>query len=210
MTHQEYIAAALDSTVTVETYVQAKQSWWENKATFYTQAPDGAYFIYNMPCTEEEFSKLTTGTKIRVTGKKTEWSGETEITEAKFEVLDGTYIAKAKDLTALIGTDALAEYQNELAVFKNMTIEPKTDKDGNKVAFLYNWDGSGKEGDDLYFDASVGGKTVTFTVESYLFGTDTDVYKTVKQFKIGETYDITGFLYWYNGANPHITAAEKV
>ena len=36
----------LDSEVTVETYVQAKQSWWEDKATVYTQDKDGAYFVY--------------------------------------------------------------------------------------------------------------------------------------------------------------------
>ena len=47
MTHDEYLAAAVDDEVVVETYVQAKQSWWEDKATIYTQDKDGAYFIYN-------------------------------------------------------------------------------------------------------------------------------------------------------------------
>ena len=37
MTYAEYDAAAIDTEVVVETYVQAKQSWWENKATIYTQ-----------------------------------------------------------------------------------------------------------------------------------------------------------------------------
>ena len=55
MTYDEYVAADLDSQVVVETYVQAKQSWWEDKATFYTQDMDGAYFVYNMPCTQEEY-----------------------------------------------------------------------------------------------------------------------------------------------------------
>ena len=36
MTHEDYVAAELDAKVTVETYVQAKQSWWDNKATLYT------------------------------------------------------------------------------------------------------------------------------------------------------------------------------
>ncbi len=36
MTHAQYVAAPLDSQVVVETYVQAKQSWWENKVTVYT------------------------------------------------------------------------------------------------------------------------------------------------------------------------------
>ena len=210
MTHEEYVAAAIDSTVTVETYIQAKQSWWEGKATFYTEAPDGAYFIYNMPCTNEEYDVLTPGTKIRVTGKKAEWSGEIEITDAEFEVLESKYIAVPKDLTTLIGSDELAEHQNEYVTFKNMTILPKTDKDGSEAAFLYNWDGSGKEGDDLYFDASIGGEPITFTVESYLYGPDTDLYKAVKELEVGKAYDISGFLYWYEGANPHVTAVTPV
>ena len=50
MTYAEYVAAELESQVTVETYVQAKQSWWEDKATVYSQDKDGAYFLYNMAC----------------------------------------------------------------------------------------------------------------------------------------------------------------
>ena len=41
MTYAEYDAAELDTGVTVETYVQGKQSWWDNKATRYTQDGDG-------------------------------------------------------------------------------------------------------------------------------------------------------------------------
>ena len=67
MTYQEYMDADLDSEVTVETYVQAKQSWWEDKATVYTQDKDGAYFVYNMACSEEDYDKLVPGTKIKVT-----------------------------------------------------------------------------------------------------------------------------------------------
>ena len=81
MTYAEYDAATLDSAVTIEAYVQAKQSWWNNKGTFYTQDKDGgAYFLYEMPCSEEEYNKLVPGTKIKVSGYKAEWSGEVEIT----------------------------------------------------------------------------------------------------------------------------------
>ena len=80
------MAADLDSEVVIETYVQAKQSWWDNQATVYTQDKDGAYFLYNMACSEEDYEKLTPGTKIKVTGYKSEWSGEVEITDATFEI----------------------------------------------------------------------------------------------------------------------------
>ena len=83
MTHEDYVAAELETEVTVETYVQAKQGWWENNgvgnATIYTQAEDGAYFLYNLPMSQEDYEKLVPGTKIRVTGYKAEWSGEVEI-----------------------------------------------------------------------------------------------------------------------------------
>ena len=211
MTYEEYVAAELDSEVTVETYVQAKQSWWDNKGTIYCQSEDGAYFLYNMPMSQEEYDKLEMGTKIRVTGYKAEWSGEVEITEATFEILDAEpWIAEPKDVTDLLGTDELINYQNQLVIFSGMTVEAKKDANGNDVAFLYNWDGSGQAGsnNDLYFDLSVNGQTYTFTVESYLRGEGTDVYTNVTDLAIGAKIDAVGFLYWYNGANPHIIAIQ--
>lgn len=208
MTHDEYIAAELDTEVVIDTYVQAKQSWWDNKATVYAQSPDGAYFIYNMACSEEDYAKLTPGTKIRVTGYKTEWSGEVEIAEgATFEILGGdTFVATPTDVTSLLGTDELINHQNELVSFKGMTVEASKDADGNDVAFLYNWDGSGQDGNDLYFNVSVNGQTYNFTVESYLCDNTTDVYAAVKALNIGDVIDMEGFLYWYEGVNPHITS----
>ena len=71
---------------------------------------------------------------------------------------------------------------------------------------MYGWDGSGSEGDDLYFNAAKDGKVYTFVVESYLCGPDSDVYKAVKELKAGDTIDMEGFLYWYEGMQPHITS----
>lgn len=202
MTYAEYIAADLDTQVVVETYVQAKQSWWEDKATVYTQDEDGAYFIYEMACSEEDYEKLTPGTKIRVTGFKSEWSGEVEITDATFEIIDGNFVADPLDVTDLLGTDELIDHQNELVSFTDMTVEDA----GNGEAFMYNWDGSGTDGDDLYFNVSVNGETYSFVVESYLCDNTTDVYAAVKNLAIGDVVSMEGFLYWYEGANPHITS----
>ncbi|MDE7283463.1 MAG: hypothetical protein K2N85_07775 [Lachnospiraceae bacterium] len=208
MTYAEYAAADLESQVVVETYVQAKQAWWEDKATVYTQDKDGAYFLYEMACSEEDYAKLTPGTKIKVTGYKGEWSGEVEIKDATFEIENGSYIAEAMDVTSLLGTDDLINHQNKFVSFKGMTVEATKDADGNDVAFLYNWDGSGQDGNDLYFNVSVNGETYTFTVESYLCDNTTDVYSAVKALNIGDKIDMEGFLYWYNGVNPHITSVK--
>ena len=209
MTYEEYMAADLDSEVVIEAYVQAKQSWWEDKATVYTQDKDGAYFLYDMACSEEDYEKLVPGVKIRVTGYKSEWSGEVELMDATFEFVEGAdeYIAPAVDVTDLLGTDELIDHQNQHVTFTDLTVEAAgQDADGNDVPYLYNWDGSGSEGDDLYFNVSSNGETYTFLVESYLCDKDSDVYKAVKNLQIGDTIDAEGFLYWYEGVNPHITA----
>ena len=208
MTYAEYVAAETDTQVVVETYVQAKQSWWDNKATVYTQDPDGAYFLYNMTCSESDYALLTTGTKIKVTGKKSSWLGEVEITDATFEICDGNYIAPIIDVTSLLGTDDLITYQNRFVRFSNVTVAASTDANGNEVAFLYNWDGSGEDGNDLYFNVSYNGATYTFTVESYLCDSSTAVYAAVKALKIGDPIIADGFLYWYEGVNPHITSVS--
>ena len=206
MTFEEFAAAELDSEVTVETYVQAKQSWWEDKATFYTQAEDGAYFLYNMACSEEEFNELVPGTKIRVTGFKSEWAGEIEITDATYEILEAEpFLAEAKDVTELLGTDELAASQNQLVAFKGMTVEAY---DETGAAFAYK--NENDKTDDLYFKVSKDGTTYDFCVEFYLCGKDTEVYQAVEALNVGDVVDLEGFLYWYEGPNPHITALTVV
>lgn len=214
MTYEEYAAAELKSEVAIETYVQGKQSWWDNQATLYTQDKDGAYFVYNATCTEEDYNKLEKGTKIKVTGFKDAWSGEVEVVDGSFEILDGSYVAEACDVTSLMGKDELIDHQNEFVTFKGLTVEASKDANGNEAAFLYGWDGSGTEGtdSDLYFNASVNGQTFTFVVEYYTcdaegaYGADTDVYEAVRNLQIGDTIDMEGFLYWYEGAQPHVTS----
>ena len=85
---------------------------------------------------------------------------------------------------------------------KGLSVAP-ANADG--APFLFNWDGSGAEGDDLYFYLTDGTNTYSFTVESYLCGPDTEVYKKVMSLGVGDTVDVLGFLYWYEGSQPHVT-----
>ena len=204
MTYAEYVAAAKDATVVIETYIQAKQGWWENNgvgnASFYTQDGNGGYFLYNMPCSEDDYNnKLTVGAKIRVTGTKGEWAGELEVVDATWELLEGYYVAKALDVTSIFNSDSISEKQNLFISLKGLEVTG---------AYKYKWDNSGSEGDDLYFDVKLGDKTYSFTVESYLCDKDSDVYKAVKELKVGDIIDLEGFLYWYNGAQPHVTSVK--
>ncbi len=197
MTYAEYAAAELETQVVIEAYVQDNQSWWDNKITVYTQDPDGAYFLYEMPCSEEDAAKLTKGTKIKVTGYKAEWSGEVEIIDSTFEILDGTWVAEAEDLTSLLGTDELINKQNVLAKFTGLTVANISYKDDEYDK-------------DIYVDFTLGENTYSFCVENYHNGPDTDVYKAVQALQIGDVVDVEGFLYWYNGPNVHITAVSTV
>ena len=209
MTYADYTAAELETEVTITAYVQAHQSWWDGKVTIYAADQDGAYFLYEVPCSEEDAAKLVPGTKFTATGFKGEWSGEIELMDiSNFEILeDDTFIAEPVDVTDLLGKDELIEKMNQKVSFKGMTVEPSTiEGDETEYAFLYNWDGSGEDGNDLYFNVSKDGATYNFTVESYLCGPGTDVYEAVKALNVGDVIDLEGFLYWYNGANPHITA----
>ena len=197
MTYAEYDAAALDSDVVIEAFVQATQSWWSDKITIYLQDKDGAYFGYEVACSEETAAKLVKGQKVRLTGVKGEWSGEVEILDATIEVLKGNWIAPATDLTAKIANEEeLLKNQNKLVAFKGLTV----------VAVEYQ---NGAPGKDIYVTLAKDGQNYSFCVESYLTAPDSDLYAAVGALVEGDVVDVEGFLYWYNGMNPHITSVVK-
>ena len=247
MSYEDFAAAEVDDPVVIETFVQAKQALWEGNtnlgcdtATLYTQDEEGGYFLYDIPVSAEVYEKLEEGTKIRVSGYKSEWAGEVEVVAdddlTEVEIVEGEeFVAGPVDITEMLGDEEMIkQFMNQKVSFTEMTVEAVTGGDeteaedgaagneteaevaaaGNETeaevaedaAFLYGWDGSGSEGDDLYFSASKDGKVYTFVVESYLCGPDTDVYKAVKELKAGDTIDMEGFLYWYEGMQPHITS----
>lgn len=208
MTYAEYVAAGMDTKVTVECFVQATQGWRDNQIVVYAQDPDGAYFMYNMTCSEADAAKLVKGTKIKVTGYKAAFKGEVEIIDCTFEIMDGTWIAEATDVTALLAKDELIDHQNKFVAIKGAKVVASTDANGAEAAFLYNWDGSGEPGNDLYFNIEVDGKVYNMCVESYLTGDGTAVYDAVEALSIGDVIDLEGFLYWYDGVNPHVTSVK--
>ena len=210
MSYAEFDSAPIDTQVCVETYVQAVESWWDGCVQLYTQNEEGAYYIYNLACTEEEAAQFVAGTKIRVTGFKSEWAGEVEIIDATYEILEGEWtVEEAVNVTeqAQQGSEALAAYMNQMVQIDNMTVVASTDGEGNEVPFLYKWDGSGSQGDDLYFNVQIGEQVYTFTVNAYMIGTgsDSDLYKAVEALQIGDTVTVGGFLYFYDGAQTHVT-----
>ena len=201
MSYEDYSAAAPESPVVIEAYVQACQEWWEDTISVYAQDGAGGYFIYDMACSEKEAERLIPGQKIRVTGVKSVEGGEAEILDASFEILKGNYLFPAVDVTELLDREELIEHQNQYVSFRGLTIEAYDD---SGAAFAYK-DPDGMT-DDLYFKASRNGKIYEFCVEFYLCGKETGVYKAVEALQAGNLVDLEGFLYWDEGANPHITS----
>ena len=92
-----------------------------------------------------------------------------------------------------------------------MEVVASTDADGNEQAWMYNWDGSGAEGDSIYFSVKANDTVYSFNVRNYLVGTDSDVYAAAQELKIGDTVNLEGFLYWYtSGAQARITNIEVI
>ena len=111
-------------------------------------------------------------------------------TEGPLLVLAGA--AEPMDATALLGTDELITHQNKLVSFKGLTVKSVSYKND-------------EPGDDIYLTLTLNGADYEFCVERYLTDPETEVYKTVGTLEAGDVVDVEGFLYWYNGSNPHIT-----
>lgn len=206
MTHAEYLATADDNPVVIEAYIQGKQIYADlyKNTTLYLQDKDGGYFVYRWSCTQEEYDALKVGDKIKVTGTKASWSGEIEITSATVEKVEGHYIAPALDVTNLLDSEDLINYQNQYVYIKGAKVAASFIKgDETEYPFLYKYNGSGDRGDDIYYTVTVGEVTLTLVVESDYQTADSDCYKAAEAMKVGDTIDIYAILYWYNGAQPH-------
>ena len=204
LSHQAFLAAEEDSPVTVEGYVQAKDAWTDGLCSLYVQNKEGAYFLPRLRCSESEYDSLEIGRKIRVKGYKAHWNDSVEIADASFQPLDGTWIAEARDVTALIGTGELARYQNEKVCFRGLTIEAMPD---SASVWYYGWDNSApaREETERYFRASCGGMVCDFTVKPALCLNAEKLLQTLEGLQVGDRVDLTGFLRFYNGALPRIT-----
>ncbi len=213
MTHEEYLAVEDGMPVHIDAYVQDTQSWRDNKITVYLADADGAYFVYNMTCSEEDAAKLVPGTKICVKGDKTSFNGEVEIGEgATFTFMEADpYIAEPVDVTEVLNKqEELIKHMNEKVAIKGVTVEEYVDKDGNKTGAAFAYKDAEKKTDDLYFKVSKDGEVHEYLVEFYLRGADSDVYKAVEALKVGDVIDLEGFLYWYEKDNLQATALTVV
>lgn len=200
--YASFMAADVDAEVEVLMYVQAHQAWWEDNGqgvmTLYGMDNDGGYFVYNAKIDKEAADSIKEGTLVKVTGVKAEWAGEVEIMDATVEVLGETKTFEAKDVTDVVAdSEKLAEYMNQKVAMKGLEVVEVATKDSDSDP-------------DLYITCKLGDVEVNLCVENYLTGPDTEVYMTGKDLTAGTIIDVEGFLYWYEGANPHVTSISVV
>lgn len=209
MTYAEYVAAEVDDAVCVIANVQSAAYNAEyGNVTLFLADEDGAYYVYRATCDDALAAQLTVGAAVKVTGFKSEWSGEVEIVEAVVTPVDGDeYVATATDVTSILAEAELAEKMNQLVAVNGATVVAYNEAGD---AFSYSWDGSGAAGsnNDLYFSVEVDGNTYTFTVESDENAEGTEVYTAVTELQVGDVIDLEGFLYWYEGAQLHVSAVK--
>ena len=208
MSFQAFQAAEDDSPVTVEGYVQAKEARRDGCCSLYMQNEEGAFYLSRMRCSQQEYDTLKTGQKIRVNGYKSHWNDAVEISDASFTLMEGNLITEAADVTALIGSDALIQHQNEKVAFSGMIVEVMPD--GHSVWYS-GWDNtaSAEEDSELWFRASSAGTVCDFTIKPSLCENRDEVIETLQLLQAGDRVDLTGFLRYYNGALPRITAITQ-
>ncbi len=201
-TYDTFMAADVDSEVEVLMYVQAHQGWWENNGqgvmTLYGMDNYGGYFVYEAKMDEETANSIGEGTLVKVTGTKAEWSGEIEIIDATVEVYadQEPSVYPANDVSDLFGesqVENLAAYMNQKVTINGLEVVKVETKDSEYDP-------------DLYITCTLGDVEVNLCVENYLTGPDSEVYKTASALVAGDVIDVEGFLYWYEGANPHVTS----
>ncbi len=196
--------AAVDSEVEVLMYVQGHQAYWEDNGqgvmTIYGNDGIGGYFVYNGKIDKEQADAIEEGTLVKVTGVKSEWSGEVEITDATIEVYPSCEekVFDVLDVTDVMNdTETLTECMNQKVAINGLEVVEVTKKDSESDP-------------DLYIECKLGELTVNLCVENYLTGPDTDVYQAAESLEAGNVIDVEGFLYWYEGANPHVTSITLV
>ena len=196
--YASFMAADVDAEVEVLMYVQAHQAWWEKDGqgvmTLYGMDKDGGYFVYEAKMDKETADSIKEGTLVKVTGVKAEWAVEVEIMDATVEVLGETKTFEATDVTDVVAdSEKLATYMNQKIAMKGLEVVEVSVKDSEYDP-------------DLYITCKLGDTEVNLCVENYLTGPDTEVYMTGKDLTAGTIIDVEGFLYWYEGANPHVTS----
>lgn len=194
MTWEEFEAAGDGARVRIETCIQEKETFWENTANLYTQTEDGGCLIYGLECTNEEYRKLTAGTRLDIEGIKQVWDGKLVILGGSYSIGGEKYTAEAQDVTGRLGTEALRENLLQKVCFRDVTVCMQGPEEES-------------EKPDICFLARQGNGIGKFRVDADLIPQDSECYETAQGLQEGDRITVTGILDW-NSAGPELLVTE--
>lgn len=210
LSYDEYIAAEVGSEVTIEAYITGRTTWYNNAASFYLADDNGGYYVYNLPCTEDEYNNLLVkGAFVEITGAKSEWKGEVEINgQTATENAGYIVLGASKTYDAILVNDiaksTLDLYKNQLVKTKELTVTkaPYTNFEDFTLA--------PKAGTDVYVEVTDGTNTFLFVVEAYLEDSlyDSNTYKNVCALHVGDKVVLEGFIYYWENPQMQITKCD--
>ena len=223
--------------VQAEGFVIAKTTYYNGTTNLYIAGSQSdeksttaeGYYVYNYECSQDEYNKLVVNhpeqifTYVTVAGTKASYAGMQEIIDAKvtIESSDATfgslYIHSGEG--AGVPLDVVQEQYMAAAFFGTLKVKEYTTTDQNATVAenkAYGYKGDTPT-DDLYFILEdEAGNELSCCVEAYVdysaFGSDhkKELYQNVMSLQVGDTVEVSGFLYWWNGPNPHIIQIQKV
>jgi len=143
-----------------------------------------------------------TGEAVKAAGEKSGKAGtETGAVNATAEKAAGQKTGgtaadteKAVDVTDLLGTGELEKYKGQKIAIRNVTSVDTEDPGGDLLRFLYDTDGNGDPGDDLYFSIELDGKTYLLKIESDLCDVESEPYQMVETLEEDTMINLEGTL----------------
>lgn len=112
--------------------------------------------------------------------------------EAGLSAAAGDSLEGLEDVSALIGTEGLAQYADQAVAVSGVKSVDIEDAGGDLLRLLYAADGNGAPGDDLYFSVEKDGRTQTCMVEAAQYGAGTELYQIIEALEEDAVLDLVG------------------
>ncbi|MBP3195928.1 MAG: zinc ribbon domain-containing protein [Butyrivibrio sp.] len=214
--YDDFENATVGSTVTVDAFVQDAFSWSSNGCSLYVASGNDAYYVSGLHCTESEFEQFKSpGMHVSITGTKVDKNGDYQINDCMFEIVDSSrYNLDPIDITNLISSSSISDYKNHRVCISEAIIKPNDYSNNPYYTADFNRSGGLVDtsnrimGDDIGFKVQVGAREYSFIVDTAYTDSSSDPYKTVKEFKIEDKINCTGYLLFDQDNNPVVIIEE--
>nr|WP_297704007.1 zinc-ribbon domain-containing protein [uncultured Butyrivibrio sp.] len=214
--YDDFDNAAVGSTVTVDAFVQDAFSWSSNGCSLYVANGNDAYYVSGLHCTESEFEQFKSpGMHISITGTKVDKNGDYQINDCMFTIVDDSrYSPAPTDVTNMLKLSSISDYKNHRICITEAIIEPNNYS--NEPYYIADFNRSGglvdtsnrMLGDDLGFKALVNGSECSFIIDTACTDSSSEPYKIVREFKIEDKINCTGYLLFDQDNNPVVIIEE--